>query len=84
MRPGLRTGRLSSRLFVTQSLIVAAGAVTLVLVAFAVVPGLFRSQLHRMMAMSAGMTQDLESALITTLLVALGVAVGAALLMSLG
>nr|WP_036343144.1 ATP-binding protein [Micromonospora purpureochromogenes] len=83
MRPGLRTDRLSTRLFVAQSLIVAAGAVTLVLVAFAVAPGLFRNHLHRMMGMSAGMTQDLESALLTTLLVALGVAVGAALVTSL-
>ncbi|HEX5997608.1 MAG TPA: ATP-binding protein [Jiangellales bacterium] len=83
MRPGLRTDRLSTRLFLAQSLIVAAGAVTLVLVAFAVAPGLFRGHLRHMMGMSAGMTSDLESALLTTLLVSLGVAVGAALVTSL-
>ncbi|MEH0844821.1 ATP-binding protein [Micromonospora sp. CPCC 205711] len=70
-------------MFIAQSLIVAAGAVTLVLVAFAVAPGLFRSHLHHMMGMSAGLTHDLESALLTTLLVSLGVAVGAALVTSL-
>ena len=83
MRPALRTDRLSTRLFIAQSLIVAAGAVTLVLVAFAIAPGLFRGHLRHMMGMSADMTNDLESALLTTLLASFGLAVGAALVTSL-
>ncbi|MFR9777002.1 sensor histidine kinase [Micromonospora sp. MS34] len=83
MRPRLRADRLSTRLFIAQSLIVLAGAITLVLVAFGVAPGLFRGHVRRMMGMSASMTHDLESALLTTLFVSLGVAVGAALVTSL-
>jgi signal transduction histidine kinase len=82
MRARLRADRLATRLFVAQSLIVAAGALTLVLVAFAIAPGLFHGHLQHMMGMSAAMTRDLERALATTLLVSLAIAVGAGLVTS--
>ncbi len=76
--------RLATRLFVAQALIVAAGALTLVLVAVVVAPGLFRDHVgHVMGPMSDPMMRDLDRALASSLLLALAIAVGAALLTSL-
>jgi signal transduction histidine kinase len=76
--------RLATRLFAAQALIVAVGALTLVLVAVVVAPGLFRDHVSHMMAsMSGQMIRDLDQALAATLLLSLGIAVGAALLASL-
>ncbi len=85
MRPPRGTDRLAARLFAAQALIVAAGALTLVLVAGVVAPALFRVHVHSMMGpmMSDQTASDLEDALATTLLVSLAIAVGAALLTSL-
>jgi len=84
MRPP-RLGRLATRLFAAQALIVAAGALTLILVAVVVAPGQFRAHVHATMGpmMSGQMAQDLDDALATTLLVSLALAVGAALSASL-
>ena len=76
--------RLATRLFAAQALIVAVGALTLVLVAVVVAPGLFRDHVSHMMgSMSGQMIRDLDQALAATLLLSLGIAVGAALLASL-
>ena len=82
---GRDAGRLAWRLFTSQALIVAAGALTLVVVALAVAPGLFQAHTRSMMGpmMSASMARDLNQALARTLLVSLGVAVIAGLVTSL-
>jgi signal transduction histidine kinase len=76
---------LALRLFVSQTLIVVAGAVTLVLVAVVVAPGLFRMRTHAMAGpmMSGPLAQDLNQALARTLLVSLAIAVAAGLATSL-
>ena len=83
--PALRpTDRLAARLFAAQALIVVVGALTLVLVAVLVAPGLFRGHVSPMMgSMSSQMSRDLDQALAATLLLSLAIAVGAALLASL-
>jgi signal transduction histidine kinase len=80
-----RGERLALRLFATQALIVAAGALTLVLVAVVVAPGLFRANTHSMPGpmMSGPMAEDLTQALARTLLVSLAIAVAAGLVTSL-
>lgn len=76
--------RLATRLFAAQALIVAVGAVTLVLVAVAIAPGLLRDHVsHMMESMSGQMSRDLDQALAAALSLSLVIAVGAALLASL-
>src|SRR5262245_58267737 len=75
-----RGGRLSTRLFAAQALIVAAGATTLVAVAIVIAPGLFRDHLqHAAGTVPPELARHLNQALAWALLVSLGVAVAAAL-----
>lgn len=84
MRPTRYGGRLSTRLFAAQALIVVAGAVTLALVAAVVAPGLFRAHLQRAIGpVSDEMAHHLDQALATALLLSLTIAVAAALLTTL-
>jgi len=80
-----RTDRLGPRLFAAQALIVVAGALTLVVVAVVVAPGLLRAHTHSMMGpmMSERVAQDLNQVLARTLLLSLGIAVAAGLVTSL-
>jgi signal transduction histidine kinase len=74
--------RLATRLFLTQSLVVVSGALTLVLVAIAVAPGLFRQRVSR--AMGPGMmAPDLDRSLGVALLLSLAIAVSASLVIAL-
>jgi two-component system sensor histidine kinase BaeS len=78
------TDRLATRLFAAQALVVAVGALTLILVAAAVAPGLLHRHTAQMMdSMSGRMGRDLDQALAATLSLSLLIAVGAALLASL-
>ena len=73
-------GRLATRLFATQALIVIAGAVTLVVVAVVVAPGLFRDHLQRAVGpVPPDLAHHLDQALAQALLLSLGIAVAAAL-----
>ncbi len=77
-------GGLGRRLFAAQALIVLAGALTLVLVAFAVAPGLFRTHIQRALGpVPPQLASHLDEALARALLVSLAVAVAAALLTTL-
>ncbi len=80
-----RTHRLGSRLFAAQALIVVAGALTLMVVAVVVAPGLLRAHTHSVMGpmMSERIAQDLNQALARALLLSLGIAVAAGLVTSL-
>lgn len=74
--------RLATRLFLTQSLVVISGALTLVLVAVAVAPGLFRQRVSH--AMGPGMmAPELDRSLGIALLLSLAIAVSAALVIAL-
>ena len=65
-------GRLAGRLFAAQALIVAAGAVTLILVALVIAPGLFRDHLRRAaQPISGQLAHHLNEALATALLLSL-------------
>jgi signal transduction histidine kinase len=76
---------LATRLFAAQTLIVVAGAVTLVLVAVVVAPGLFRDHLTQAIGpLSDEMAHHLDEALARALLLSLAIAVAAALLTTLG
>ena len=80
-RPGRR---LATRLFAAQALIVVAGAVTLVMVAVVVAPGLFRNHLQRAVGpVSTDLTRHLDQALAVALLLSLTIAVATALLTTL-
>ncbi len=84
MRTTRRGGRLATRLFAAQALIVVAGALTLVIVAVVVAPGLFRDHLNRVVGpVSDDMARHLDEALARALLLALAFAVAAALLTTL-
>jgi signal transduction histidine kinase len=85
MRTRRHTDGLGPRLFASQVLIVVAGALTLVVVAVVVAPGLFRAHTHSMLGpmMSGQVTRDLSQALARTILVSLGIAVAAGLVTSL-
>jgi two-component system, OmpR family, sensor histidine kinase BaeS len=88
MRPighgGPGGGGLARRLFAAQVLIVLAGAVTMVLVAFAVAPGLFGAHVRRAVGpVSPTLARHLDEALATALLLSLGIAVLAALITTL-
>jgi two-component system sensor histidine kinase BaeS len=84
MRTQRPNGRLATRLFAAQALIVVAGALTLVIVATAVAPGLFRDHLTRAIGpVSGDLSRHLDEALAWALLLSLGVAVVAALLTAL-
>jgi signal transduction histidine kinase len=75
-----RGGRLATRLFAAQALIVLAGATTLVIVAVLIAPGLFRDHLRRAAGpLPPGLDQHLDQALARALLISLTVAVTAAL-----
>src|SRR6266540_1516519 len=76
-----RPGRpLATRLFTAQALIVASGALTLVVVAVVIAPGLFRDHLQRAVgAVPPDLAQHLDQALARALLISLGIAVAAAL-----
>ncbi len=80
-----RPGRpLATRLFTAQALIVASGALTLVVVAVVIAPGLFRDHLQRAVgAVPPDLAQHLDQALARALLISLGIAVAAALATSL-
>jgi len=83
-RPPDRPGRLAIRLFGVQALVVATGAVTLVVVAVAITPGLFRDHLqHAVGTVSPELALHLDRALGRALLISLGVAVAAGLAMAL-
>jgi signal transduction histidine kinase len=84
MRAARLGDRLAARLFAAQALVVGVGALTLVLVAVVIAPGLYRDRIHGMMGqMSSEMTGSLDHALAATLVPALAIAVAAALLASL-
>jgi signal transduction histidine kinase len=73
-------GRLATRLFAAQALIVIAGATTLVVVAVVVAPGLFRDHLQRAVGpVPPDLGHHLDEALAQALLLSLGIAVAAAL-----
>jgi len=79
-----RRGRLATRLFATQALIVIAGALTLVVVAVVVAPGLFRDHLQRAVGpVPPDLAHHLDQALAQALLLSLGIAVAAALVTTL-
>jgi signal transduction histidine kinase len=79
-RTSRQGGRLATRLFAAQALIVAAGALTLVIVAIAVAPGLFRNHLRTAAApVPPDLARHLDQALAWALVTALAVAVAAAL-----
>jgi two-component system sensor histidine kinase BaeS len=83
-RRGPHGGGLATRLFAAQALIVLAGAVTMVLVAFSVAPGLFRTHVRQAVGpVSPTLAHHLDEALARALLLSLGVAVVAALLTTL-
>lgn len=85
MRSSRRGGRLARRLFAAQALIVVSGALTLVIVATVVAPGLFRDHLNRAVGpISGDMAHHLDEALARALLLSLAIAVTAALLTALG
>jgi two-component system sensor histidine kinase BaeS len=80
----MRAGRLGTRLFAAQALIVLAGALTLVIVAVVIAPGLFRDHLNRVVGpVPDNLAHHLDEALARAVLVALAIAVAAALLTSL-
>lgn len=80
----MRRNRLATRLFIAQSLVVLSGALTLVLVAVAVAPGLFRDHVYRAVGpVSDTMANHLDEALAVALLLSLAIAVAAALLTAL-
>jgi two-component system sensor histidine kinase BaeS len=84
MRSFRGSGHLATRLFTAQALIVVSGAVTLVVVATLVAPGIFRDHLNRAVGpVSDELAHHLDEALARALLVSLAIAVGAALLTSL-
>jgi signal transduction histidine kinase len=84
MSSARRGGRLATKLFAAQSLVVLSGALTLVLVAVVVAPGLFRDHVHRAIGpVSDTMADHLDQALARALLLSLAIAVAAALLASL-
>jgi len=84
MRSPRQTGRLATRLFAAQVLIVVAGAITLVIVATVVAPGLFRDHLNRAIGpVSGDLAHHLDEALARALLLSLAIAVAAALLTAL-
>lgn len=75
-----RRGRLATRLFAAQALIVLAGALTLVVVAVVVAPGLFRDHLQRAVGpVPPDLAHHLDQALAQALLLSMGIAVAAAL-----
>lgn len=80
-----RTDRLGPRLFAAQALIVVAGALTLVVVAVVVAPGLLRAHSHSMTGpmMSERVAEDLNQVLARTLLLSLGIGMAAGLAASL-
>jgi signal transduction histidine kinase len=79
-----RVGRLATRLFAAQALVVLSGALTLVLVAVVVAPGLYRDHVHRAIGPVSGtMAQHLDQALADALVLSLAIAVAAALLTAL-
>jgi two-component system sensor histidine kinase BaeS len=85
MRTARRGGRLATKLFAAQSLVVLSGGLTLVLVAVVVAPGLFRDHVHRAIGpVSDLMADHLGQAMARALLLSLAIAVAAALLTSLG
>lgn len=83
--PSSRTGGgIATRLFAVQALIIIVGALTLVLVAAALAPGLFHDHLQRAMGpLSGDVAAHLDEALARALLLSLSIAVVAALLASL-
>jgi signal transduction histidine kinase len=75
-----RGGSLATRLFAAQTLIVIADAITLVIVAVVIAPGLFRAHLRRAVgAVPPDLAHHLNQALAEALLISLAVAVAAAL-----
>ncbi len=75
-----RGGSLATRLFAAQTLIVIAGATTLVIVAVVIAPGLFRAHLQRAVGpVPPDLAHHLDQALAEALLISLAVAVAAAL-----
>lgn len=76
--------RLALRLLLAQALVIAAGGVTLAIVAVLVSPPLFRTHIRRAIGpVSDSVTQHLAQACSATLLIALGIAVGAAVIAAL-
>jgi len=81
--PG-RGPKLAVRLFGVQALVIAAGAVTLVIVAVVITPGLFRSHLsHAVGSVPPELAYHLDQALARALLISLGLAVAAGLVTAL-
>jgi signal transduction histidine kinase len=77
---GTHGGRLATRLFAAQALIVASGALTLIVVAVVIAPGLFRDHLrHAVGTIRPDLARHLDEALARALLISLAVAVAAAL-----
>ncbi len=76
--------RLARRLLIAQSLVIAAGGVTLAIVAVLVSPPLFRIHIRRAVGpVSGSVAQHLDQAFSSALLIALGIAVGAAIVAAL-
>lgn len=79
-----RHGGLAIRLFRVQALVVASGALTLVVIAVAIAPGLFRDHLqHAVGSVPRDLAYHLDQALARALLISLGVAVVAGLITAL-
>ena len=71
----------ASRLFLAQALVIAAGAATLALVAFALAPGIFHSHVRRTVGdLSENVRDHIDRAFADAVLVALGLAIAAALI----
>lgn len=76
--------RLARRLLTAQSLVIAAGGVTLAIVAVLVSPPLFRIHIRRALGpVSDSVAQHLDQAFSSALLIALGIAVVAAIIAAL-
>ena len=76
--------RLARRLLVAQALVIAAGGVTLGIVAVLVSPPLFHIHIRRVLGpVSDSVAQHLDQAFSSALLIALGIAVGAAVIAAL-
>lgn len=79
-----RRGGLAIRLFRVQALIVGSGAVTLVVIAVAITPGLFRDHLHDAVgSVPPELAYHLDQALARALLLSLALAVAAGLITAL-
>ncbi|MEW6583729.1 MAG: ATP-binding protein [Actinomycetota bacterium] len=77
---GPRLRGFAARLFVAQALVILAGAATLVLVAFAIAPGIFHTHVTRAAgSLSRAVRDHVDEAFADAVLVSLGIAVAAAL-----